>query len=333
MSRTRWQVNLVLATTALAWPSIASAQPDAGPPDAPPPDAAPPPDGPKAAAEADTELEGKLAPTYPELSTGGTAGLPWYTDGASLALPFRFGGDNSVANTSGELRYALPEHDAAIAIEKSNVVMLDGAAEASPVTASTALVAVRRIFGSNTKSRVRLEEDCHDLEELFQDAACASAVASDDRRYVVPYGDSYAVGLRVGAVTIDDKVGALAVAEGTAERTTPGGAAFVSLTVELIGDVKTPAQRHYGGAGARLTVGGRFGHFERVGAMAAVGARWWRVGEDDRFGVSAEVTVFGAWKNVRIGAGIVRNVNAKAAVAAGTAESAYVPTLWLSPQI
>ncbi|MBL8625006.1 MAG: hypothetical protein JNK64_27095 [Myxococcales bacterium] len=233
------------------------------------------------------------------------------------------------------MRYALEEYGAAIAVEKGSVTMLAGAEGMAPVAAPLAQITVRRAFGAYTRQLEELQ--CARLGEVIDGPVPCAHKAPHDRieqgDYVVPYGRSYAIGARVGALTLDEQVGAVATVEAVVEHACPGGAIFGSLVVDFIANLKTPVQRYHGGQGARLVLGGRVGHFKRVGLIGSIGGRRWVAGKEDEFDYSAEVMLFGAWDNIRIGAGIVRSLNAKAGVDAGTQDGQFVPTLWLSPQI
>ena len=68
-----------------------------------------------------------------------------------------------------------------------------------------------------------------------------------------------------------------------------------------------------------------------VGALVSGGVRAWSHGPDRDYSVdySLDVMLFGVFEQVRLGAGITRALNASADADA----QAFIPTVWLSPQI
>jgi hypothetical protein len=103
----------------------------------------------KEAAPAQT----KLAPTYPQFTTGGSAGLPWYSKGASLSVPFQLGQATDVDDASAEVRYTIDAFDGGFAVEKSTVTLLAADRGGAPVNASSAMFAMRVAFGERDEAR------------------------------------------------------------------------------------------------------------------------------------------------------------------------------------
>ncbi|MEZ4399026.1 MAG: hypothetical protein R3B06_03360 [Kofleriaceae bacterium] len=242
-----------------------------------------------------------------------------------------------MADASAEVRYTIDGFDGGFAIEKTSLTLLDGQRGGAPVSASAALFAMRVAFGTATerggacdtktveaKEQVRAKQP----EKGRQANPCEQIVDGD---YAVALGWSMSLGARAGAVTVGDNASAVFAVEGVAEHVGRDWGAFGSLTAELVADNRTATTRYYGGAGAKVTLGARFGTFNRVGALVAAGARRWTHGPDATasFDYSLDVMLFGVFEQVRLGAGITRALNASA----DPGVQAFVPTVWLSPQI
>lgn len=278
------------------------------------------------AKAASAPAQTKLSPTYPQFTTGGSAGLPWYSKGASLSVPFQLGQSTTVDDASAEVRYTIDAFDGGFAVEKSTVTMLDADRGGAPVSASSAMFAMRVAFGSATE-RASDKPVCTRAEAEADGDKCAQIADGD---YRIALGWSGSLGARAGAVTIDDHASAAFGIEAVGEHTAAEWGAFASLSAEFYADNRG-ATRHYGGAGGQLTVGARFGNFNRVGVLARGGVRTWTQGTDKDYAYdySLDVMLFGVFEQVRLGAGITRALNASEAPDA----DAFVPTLWLSPQL
>jgi hypothetical protein len=287
----------------------------------------------EAAAEAATKeanavpAQTKLAPTYPQFTTGGSAGLPWYSKGASLSVPFQLGQATDVDDASAEVRYTIDAFDGGFAVEKSTVTLLAAERGGAPVSASSAMFAMRVAFGSATE-RAGDKRVCTQDEALASDGNTCAQIKEGD--YRIALGWSGSLGARAGAITVDDRASAAFAVEAVGEHTRAQWSAFASLSAEFYADNRG-ATRHYGGAGGQLTVGARFGNFNRVGVLARGGARTWSQGPDKdyHYDYTLDVMLFGVFEQVRLGAGITRALNASQDPEA----DAFVPTLWLSPQI
>jgi hypothetical protein len=271
----------------------------------------------------------KLAPTYPQFTTGGSAGLPWYSKGASLSVPFQLGQATDVDDASAEVRYTIDAFDGGFAVEKSTVTLLAADRGGAPVNASSAMFAMRVAFGEATKRADSGDAVCTpaEAEKPKRETPCAQIKDGD---YRIALGWSGSLGARAGAITIDDRASAAFAVEAVGEHTRAQWSAFASLSAEFYADNRG-ATRHYGGAGGQLTVGARFGNFNRVGVLARGGARTWSQGPDKdyHYDYTLDVMLFGVFEQVRLGAGITRALNASQDPEA----DAFVPTLWLSPQI
>jgi hypothetical protein len=270
----------------------------------------------------------KLAPTYPQFTTGGSAGLPWYSKGASLSVPFQLGQATDVDDASAEVRYTIDAFDGGFAVEKSTVTLLAADRGGAPVSASSAMFAMRVAFGSATKRAKEGQRVCTQDQAVAKDGDPCAQIKEGD--YRIALGWSGSLGARAGAITVDDRASAAFAVEAVGEHTRAEWSAFASLSAEFYADNRG-ATRHYGGAGGQLTVGARFGNFNRVGVLARGGARTWSQGPDKdyHYGYTLDVMLFGVFEQIRLGAGITRALNASQDPEA----DAFVPTLWLSPQI
>ncbi len=294
-------------------------------------------------ASAQTPVTGNDAetksPTYPEFTDRGSLGLPWYSDGASLSVPVRWG--DGLTGTSASLRKVVIPRRVVVAGETSELSLYGSeGATAIPLRVRATGLAMRASLGSMTDDRDSLVQACEDagLAGLPDVSGCDTFVKEGGS--IVPLGWSLSLGLRAGAVENDPRTQFAAV-EVLYEYAFEEGAGFAAVTMEHVTDARTkeserpvggPIVEFYGATSYRVTMGGRLRHLtSRAGFLGYYAHRRWRFGPDDVSEGTFEFMVFGALKEMRVGIGASRAVGAEPMKVAGDIGSTTQFTVWLSP--